>query len=202
MIEFDSSKLDWEKGNGLIPTIVQDEAGQVITLAYSTVESLKKAIEEKKGWYFSRSRNKLWKKGETSGNTQELISVKTDCDKDALIFKVKQKEVGCHLGSYSCFGEREFSLNNLWEILRDRKINPKEGSYTSSLFKHRKGAVNKISEKLGEEAIELILSAKDNDRDNVILEAADLIFFINMLLAEKNIAFKDVVEELKTRCQK
>lgn len=198
-IVFDSSNLNWEKVDGLIPTIIQDESGQILTLAYSNKESLNKALETQSGWYYSRSRKKLWQKGETSGNTQELLDVKTDCDKDALIFKVRQKGVGCHLGSYSCFGDQEFSLQKLWEILRDRKENPKDGSYTSGLYTHRKGATNKISEKLGEEAIELILSAKDDDRKNIILETADLIFFINMLLAEKNIRIEEVVEELKNR---
>jgi phosphoribosyl-AMP cyclohydrolase / phosphoribosyl-ATP pyrophosphohydrolase len=195
----DINILDWEKQGGLIPTIVQDIEGNVLTLAYSSKESLAKAVENNQGWYFSRSRAKLWKKGESSGNTQELLDIKTDCDRDTLLFIVKQKGPACHLKTYSCFGELAFSLTKLWLVLRDRKENPKDDSYTSSLFTHRKGAVNKLSEKFGEEAIELILAAKDNSRDNTIAESADVLYFLLALLAEKDIPISEVLAELKKR---
>jgi len=185
--------------DGLIPTIIQDVSGQVLTLAYSSEESLKKALENKLGYYFSRSRNKICMKGISSGNTQELIDVKTDCDNDALLFKVKQKNFACHKGNFSCFGDEEFSLDYLWKIIKNRKEFPSNESFTSSLFQSRKGAVNKIAEKLGEETTEFILAAKDDDKKQIIYECADLLFFCLVMLVEKNICFSEIIEELKRR---
>lgn len=183
----------------LTPTIVQDESSQVLMLAFSSEESLKKTLETGNAWYFSRKRKKLWNKGETSGNFQKIISVKADCDKDALLFKVRQTGNACHTGSYSCFGEREFSLNELAKTVRQRKINPKEGSYTSKIFSDKKGAVNKICEKVGEEAAELIIAAKDGKKEEITSEMADLFYFCTLLLAEKDIEFGEIIKELESR---
>ena len=129
--------MDFDKQNGLIPTIVQDvDTKQVLMLAYSNKESLRKSLSEGLATYYSRSRQKLWTKGLTSGNTQELISAKFDCDRDTLLFKVKQKGNACHTGRYSCFEDRNFSINELYSLLLDRKANLPENSYTTKLFKN------------------------------------------------------------------
>jgi phosphoribosylformimino-5-aminoimidazole carboxamide ribotide isomerase len=186
------SLLDFEKNNSLIPTIVQEATGQVLMLSFSTKESLKKALEEGKGTYYSRSRNIIWTKGKISGNTQELMRVKYDCDRDSLLFIVKQKNAACHTGRYSCFGEKEFSINDTYEIIQDRIKNPKEESYTSSIAKDEE----KIKEKIIEEANELI---KYESRENLVWEAADLIYFVMMLLAKNNILFSEIKNELRGR---
>ena len=197
--KIDINQINWKKCDNLIPTIIQDiESKQVLTLTYSTKESLNKLLKTGDGWYYSRSRNELWNKGSTSGNTQKVISIAKDCDNDAILVKIKQKGVACHTGSYSCFGEREFSIEKLYDVIKNRKDNPKEGSYTTSLFQHRKGE-NKILEKIGEEANELILAAKDNDRKETIYEAGDLIYHLLVLLAQKDMTWDDIVKELEKR---
>lgn len=128
--------------DGLIPTIVQDPAGQILMLAYSSQESLKLALSEGRGIYFSRSRQEIWRKGETSGHVQELISCRSDCDRDTLLFTVKQADAACHNNTYSCFGQatsdRKFSLSSLFATLQERRINAPEGSYTAKLFANRR----------------------------------------------------------------
>jgi phosphoribosylformimino-5-aminoimidazole carboxamide ribotide isomerase len=189
--------LDFSKE--LIPTIVQDTSGQVLMLAYSNKESLKNVFRTGKGWYYSRSKKNLWMKGETSKNFQKIIKIRKDCDGDALLFTVEQSGVACHSGTYSCFGDREFTLNALYEIIEGRKKKPVKGSYINKLFTHRKGSENKILEKIGEELTELILASKSNNRDELVYESADLIFHLLILLCEKGIPFKKVVEELRAR---
>ncbi|MBD3248672.1 bifunctional phosphoribosyl-AMP cyclohydrolase/phosphoribosyl-ATP diphosphatase HisIE [Candidatus Woesearchaeota archaeon] len=199
MISFKADSIDWEKMDGLVPTVVQDETGQVVMLAFSNEESLKRAIETEYAWYYSRSRNKLWKKGESSGNTQKISEISTDCDKDAILFKIKQKGSACHTGNYSCFGDKEFNFQELFEIIKDRKMNPKKESYTSSLFDDSKGAVNKILEKIGEESAELIIAVKDNKKEDIVYELGDIFYFLMVLMAEKNIYIGDLLSELKKR---
>ena len=186
------SLLDFEKNKGLMPTIVQDYKKQVLMLAFSNKESLSKAFKSGKATYYSRSRKKIWQKGETSGNFQEILKVRYDCDRDTLLFIVRQKNVACHNGVYSCFSDKEFQLEDLYELIKDRIDNPKAGSYTSKLAKDEK----KIKEKIKEESEE-ILDYKDTD--NLIWEISDLMFFIMVLMAKKGITLDDVRNELWKR---
>ena len=185
--------LNWDKSQ-LIPTIVKNERDQVLMLAYSNKESLQKTFETKKATYFSRSRNTLWTKGETSGNLQEFLSIRTDCDRDTLLLKVKQKGVACHLQRYSCFDSEDFSLKKLYEIITNRFENPKEGSYTSKLLKG-----NLLKEKILEEAKEVCSAI---DYDNKVWEVADLLYFLVAYMAKEKIDFSEVYNELQRRNRK
>jgi len=184
-------KLDFKKMNGLIPTIIQDEKGQVLTLAYSTRESLAKTMEIGKGCYFSRARGRVAMKGETSGNVQEVIDIRYDCDKDALLFIVTQKNVACCTGSYSCFGDQKYSLGMLYGIMIDR-LNNSKGSYTSKILESEK----KIMAKIAEESQEVL---NYTDRDNLIWEIADLTYFVLMLMVKKGISLEEIKNELQRR---
>jgi phosphoribosyl-ATP pyrophosphohydrolase/phosphoribosyl-AMP cyclohydrolase len=191
--------IDWKKMNGIAPTVIQCTDGQVLTLCYSTPESLAKTIESGELWLFSRSRNRLARKGESSGNTQRVVDIKTDCDNDSLLIKVEQKGPACHTGRFSCFGDRDYSLASLYDAVLDRKQNPKIGSYTTSLFTDAKGATNKILEKLGEEMTELIIASKDGKKESIMEEMADLWYFCIVLLAEKDIPPSDIIRILEAR---
>lgn len=185
--------LDFDKGLGLIPTIVQDEKNTVLMLAYSSKESLKKTVSTRKATYFSRSRNKLWIKGEESGNSQEVKKILFDCDFDSLLFKVEQTGYACHTGSYSCFLERDFSLNNLYDVIINRiKNSTVSDSYTKKLAEDGKLLLSKIKE----ESLEVI---NFTDRDNLIWEIADLTYFILVLMAIKKITPLEILNELKRR---
>lgn len=184
------ASLDWGKTKELIPTITQNQNGQVLMLAYSSKDSLKNSFDSGYMWYYSRTRKKLWKKGETSGNTQKIIKLRTDCDRDAILATVEQNGPACHLDTYSCFGDREFSLEYLQNIISDRIKNPRKSSYTSSLDN------KKVREKILEEAKELI---EANSRDNIIWETADLLYFITVLLEKSEVNYKQVFNELRRR---
>lgn len=185
--------LDFEKGLGLIPTIVQDQNNTVLMLAYSSKESLKQTINTRKATYFSRSRNKLWIKGEESGNYQDIKRILFDCDKDSLLFKVEQNGYACHTGSYSCFSEREFSLSVLYDIINERIENSTVSeSYTKRLTEDIKLLLSKIKE----ESLEVI---NFTDRNNLIWEIADLAYFILVLMASKKINLREIVNELRRR---
>jgi phosphoribosyl-AMP cyclohydrolase / phosphoribosyl-ATP pyrophosphohydrolase len=183
--------LNWSKG--LIPTIAQDASGQVLMLAYSNKESLCKSFESGSMWYFSRSRNVLWRKGETSGNTQELIRMRTDCDQDALLVTVRQNGVACHTETYSCFGGKKFSLDELYQVIRERLTNPPAGSYTATLTDE------KLAEKVLEEARELI---EAREHDHIVWEAADVLYFTTVVLAKHNVGIDEVLHELRRRRKK
>lgn len=185
--------MDFEKQNGLIPTIVQDiESKQVLMLAYSNKESLKKSLKEGLATYFSRSRQELWTKGLTSGNTQELISAKFDCDQDALLFKVKQKGAACHTGRYSCFEDKEFCINDLYKLLLDRKAKLPENSYTTKLFKNE----FYLQRKIMEEAFESVNYEKG---DGLEWEASDLAYHMLTFMALHNVTPQDIVSNLASR---
>jgi len=185
--------MDFEKQNGLIPTIVQDvESKQVLMLAYSNKDSLRKSLSEGLATYYSRSRKELWTKGLTSGNTQELISAKFDCDQDALLFKVKQKGCACHTGRYSCFEDKEFCINDLYNLLLDRKEKMPENSYTTKLFKDE----FKLKRKVMEEAFE---SVNFELGDGLEWEASDLAYHMLTFMALHNVTPQDIINNLASR---
>ncbi len=185
--------MDFDKQKGLIPTIVQDiETKQVLMLAYSNKESLRKSLSEGLATYYSRSRQELWTKGLTSGNTQELISAKFDCDQDSLLFKVKQKGHACHTGRYSCFEDREFCINELYNLLLDRKAKLPEGSYTTKLFKDE----FKLQRKIMEEAFESVNFEKG---DGLEWEASDLAYHMLTFMALHNVTPQDIINNLASR---
>ncbi len=185
--------MDFEKQNGLIPTIVQDiETKQVLMLAYSNKDSLKKTLSEGLATYYSRSRQELWTKGLSSGNTQEVISVKFDCDQDSLLFKVKQKGVACHTGRYSCFEDRDFCIDELYDLLLDRKAKLPEGSYTTKLFKDE----FKLQRKIMEEAFESVNFEKG---DGLEWEASDLAYHMLVFMALHNVTPQDIINNLASR---
>ena len=186
------SMLDFEKNKGLIPTIVQDDKKQVLMLAFSSRESLIRTFKTGKAAYYSRSRRRIWEKGETSGNYQEILRVRYDCDKDALLFIVRQKNFACHNGRYSCFEDKEFTLEGLYEVIADRILNPKEGSYTSKIAYNEK----KIKAKIKEECNE-VLNYKDSG--NLVWEIADLFYFVMVIMAKKGITLDDIKNELWRR---
>lgn len=183
-----SASLNW--GSTLIPTIAIDTASQVLMLAYSSRESLKKTFETKKAWYYSRSRKQLWMKGETSGNIQNFLNIRTDCDGDALLMTVNQEGEACHKGSYSCFRGKEFSLWELYDVVNERISAPSPSSYTSKL------TMKKLQGKILEEAKELVDS---ESKEDMIWEAADLLYFICVMLAKKGVPLEAVFKELKRR---
>lgn len=202
MINIDELKFD-EKG--LIPAIVQDaKTKQVLTLAYMNKESLLISMEKKLTCFYSRSRQELWLKGETSSNYQHIVSITADCDKDALVVLVEPDGPACHLNTTSCFEYpvfksdelHEFSLQGLMDLINGRKIDKKEGSYTTYLFE--KG-LDKILKKVGEESTEVIIAAKANDKKETIYEISDLAYHVLVLMVQQGISLEDIHDELASR---
>ena len=202
MINFDELKFD---ENGLIPAIVVDSVSKkVLTLAYMNRESLKISMEKKMTCFFSRSRQELWLKGETSGNYQHIVSITADCDNDALVVEVEPQGPACHKGTFSCFENRiftneelqDFSYDGLMELINGRKTEKKEGSYTTYLFE--KG-IDKILKKVGEECTEVIIAAKSDDKKETIYEIADLCYHTMVLMIEMGISLEDIHKELASR---
>ena len=202
MIDIESLKFD-EKG--LIPAIVVDATTKkVLTLAYMNKESLKISMEKELTCFYSRSRQELWLKGETSKNYQHIVSITADCDNDALVVMVEPDGPACHLGTTSCFNNEvfqseerhEFSYQALMELIEGRKTDQKEGSYTTYLF--QKG-VDKILKKIGEECTEVIIAAKAEDRKETIYEIADLAYHVMVLMIEQGISLEDIHKELASR---
>ncbi|MBE5771955.1 MAG: bifunctional phosphoribosyl-AMP cyclohydrolase/phosphoribosyl-ATP diphosphatase HisIE [Clostridiales bacterium] len=201
-MNIDTLKFDQ---NGLIPAVVQDYySKQVLTVAYMNRESLEISMKEGRTCFFSRSRQQLWRKGETSGNTQEIVNITADCDGDALVVEVIKKGPACHTGEESCFFNElyqhedtpRFSMEALYDLLVGRKENPKEGSYTTYLF--QKG-IDKILKKVGEECTEVIVAGKGGDREETIFEIADLAYHVMVLMVEMGIEPKDVFAKLASR---
>ncbi len=203
MININELKFD-EKG--LIPAVVTDyETKKVLTVAYMNKESLKITMEKKLTCFFSRSRNELWLKGETSGNYQHVVSITADCDNDALLVEVKPDGPACHKGEVSCFHNpvfdnediaEPFSLESLYKLITGRKTEKKEGSYTTYLFE--KG-LDKILKKIGEESTEVIIAAKAEDKKETIYEIADLTYHVMVLMIEAGISLDDIHRELASR---
>lgn len=185
--------------DGLAPAIVQDAAtGKVLMLGYVNAEALERTNELGRVTFFSRSRGRLWTKGETSGNFLTPVSIVADCDSDALLIRAVPAGPVCHTGADTCFGEtnRADILTELETVIARRRDEPVDGSYTSSLF--AKG-INKVAQKVGEEAVELVIEAKDDDRDSFLNESADLLFHFLVLLAAKNISVEEVLSVLRER---
>lgn len=198
--------------DGLIPAIIQDNKGQVLMLAYMNEESLAKTLATGYTWFYSRSRQKLWQKGESSGNTQKVLKIVADCDGDSLLVTVQQNGTGaCHKGTPTCFSYpvKEFAeqgtdsqlvgaevLQEVYNVVLDRKHHPKENSYTNYLFRE---GIDKILKKIGEEAAETIIAAKNTDSSELIYEASDFLYHLIVLLVEKEISLQEIWQELNSR---
>ena len=202
MITIDELKFGKD---GLIPAVVVDaESRKVLTVAYMNRESLEISIREEMTCFWSRSRQELWRKGETSGNRQHIVRIETDCDRDALTVTVVKDGPACHLGTDSCFNDsvfesetlHDFSLDALMEVIRGRKLERKEGSYTTYLFD--KG-IDKILKKVGEECTEVIIAGKADDKKETIYEIADLVYHVMVLMIEMGISTEDIMKELASR---
>ncbi len=202
MLDINTLKFD-EKG--LIPAIVVDSiTKKVLTLAYMNRESLEISIKEQRTCFWSRSRQELWRKGETSGNVQHIVSITADCDNDALVVVVDKMGPACHTGTDSCFTKEvfqnedrhEFSLEQLMDMLKGRKEEKKEGSYTTYLFE--KG-IDKILKKVGEESTEVIIAAKADDKKETIYEIADLAYHVMVMMLQMGISLEDIHKELASR---
>ncbi len=191
-------------GHGLVPCVVQDVyTREVLMLAYMNEESLKKTLETGETWFFSRSRNELWNKGATSGHKQTVKKLSYDCDGDTLLAEVEQIGAACHTGAKSCFyttmfesEEKVFEIGKLFDLIKERKETPVEGSYTNYLFD--KG-IDKILKKVGEECAEVIIAAKNPDLTELQYELSDLVYHSMVLMVERGLELKDIAEELKKR---
>lgn len=201
-MDFEKIKFD-EKG--LVPAVVQDYfTKEVLTVAYMNRESLEITVKEGYTCFYSRSRQELWRKGETSGNKQKVVSIVSDCDNDALVIEVIKNGPACHTGAESCFHNTEyinpeetpFSYKGLYEMIEGRKIQPKEGSYTTYLFE--KG-MDKILKKVGEESTEVIIAAKAEDKAETIYEISDLVYHVMVLMIQMGISLDDIKAELASR---
>ena len=202
MLCIDELKFD---DKGLIPVVVTDYLSKsVLTVAYMNRESLEISMREGRTCFWSRSRKELWRKGETSGNIQEIVDITADCDRDALVVQVKKAGPACHLGNDSCFEDKvfesdtlhDFSLERLYELIQGRKSEGKEGSYTTYLFE--KG-LDKILKKVGEESTEVIIAAKGNDKTETIYEVSDLLYHVMVMMVEMGINNEDILKELASR---
>ena len=202
MLKIEDLKFD-EKG--LIPAVVVDTySKRVLTVAYMNKESLQISMDEGRTCFWSRSRQELWRKGDTSGNVQHIVSIVADCDRDALTVEVVKEGPACHLGTESCFNDvvylnpdyHQFSVDGLYEMLVGRKTNMPEGSYTTYLFE--KG-IDKILKKIGEECTEVIIASKAEDRAETIYEIADLAYHVMVMMVEQGISLEDVRKELASR---
>ena len=202
MVKIEELKFD---ERGLIPAVVTDYySKKVLMLAYMNAESLKISMEEGKTCFFSRSRNKLWRKGETSGNYQHIVSITADCDNDALNVEVIKDGPACHTGDESCFFNKvyeseqfnEFSIDGLYDLIKGRKTEKKEGSYTTYLFEQ---GIDKILKKVGEECTEVIVAGKGGDKAETVFEISDLTYHVLVLMVQMNIAPKEIIAELAKR---
>ncbi len=193
------NRIDFSKGNGLVPAVIQDNSTlQVLMVGYMNEEALEKTRSEKIVTFFSRSKNRLWTKGETSGNRMFVESIQADCDNDTILIKVSPTGPVCHTGSTSCFAEETAKgfIYKLEKVISQRIDDNSTESYTNKLY--RKG-INKVAQKVGEEAVELVIEAKDDNLELFKNEAADLLYHLLVLLKAKGVSFQDVEEVLKER---
>lgn len=195
---------------GLIPAVIQDDAtDEVLMVAYMNEETLQETMETGRTVFYSRSREERWRKGDTSGNIQKVVSIRLDCDGDCLLIRVEQTGAACHTGKKSCFyrkyeegnwneaaSETANMLTELYGVVLDRQENPQPGSYTNYLLD---AGVDKIAKKVGEECVETILAAKNEDKSEIAAETADLFYHLTVLLAERGVTYEDVFRELKER---
>jgi phosphoribosyl-ATP pyrophosphohydrolase/phosphoribosyl-AMP cyclohydrolase len=209
MVPEEQVQIRWDD-QGLVPTIIQDaDTGQVLMLAYMNRESLERTLETRETWFWSRSRGELWPKGATSGNTQRVIEIRYDCDADALLVLVEPAGPACHTGQQSCFFRRLDSqqevevafpssrvLSDLWAVIQDRKAHPQPGSYTCQLLD---AGQPRILQKVGEEAVEVIVSAQSEGDERLVSELADLTYHTLVLLAARDLSWSDVEAELARR---
>lgn len=198
-----SERINWDKVNGLIPVIIQDfQSSQVLMLGYMNEEALKKTIDTKRVTFFSRTKSRLWTKGESSGHFLILVNMTLDCDQDTLLVQVNPIGVTCHMGSQSCFEtDKQSSSQMVWlaqleKILAERKNADPSSSYTASLYA---SGTKRISQKVGEEGVEVALAATSGDRDELVCESADLIYHLLVLLQEQQLSLNDVINKLKER---
>lgn len=195
----DINQIDFSKADGLVPCIVQDAGSNtVLMLGFMNQDALKKTMSEKRVTFFSRSKQRLWTKGETSGNFLDVVDILIDCDNDTLLIKARPEGPVCHTGADTCFNEANsgWSLTALEKVISERKANPKPGSYTASLLA---AGINKIAQKVGEEAVELVIEAKDDNKELFLNEAADLMYHYLVLLQAKGHSLAEVQEVLKAR---
>lgn len=194
-----TDKIDFAKHDGLVPVVVQDARTSVVLMVgFMNEEAYAKTRTEKRVTFFSRTKNRLWTKGETSGNFLEVRDILVDCDNDTLLIKANPVGPVCHTGADTCFKEtnQEWTLASLERLIQERKQNPKPGSYTNSLFD---SGINKVAQKVGEEAVELIIEAKDDNKDLFLGEAADLMYHYLVLLTSKGYSLQEVLGVLKKR---
>lgn len=200
---FDPNSVDFQKSGGLVPAIIQDHlSNKVLMLGYMNRAALDQTLAEGKVTFFSRSKERLWTKGESSNNFLHLVDIAVDCDQDTLLIKARPDGPTCHTGADTCWNEKNVSsdfLQQLENVIRQRRDQPDDNSYTTSLFKR---GINKIAQKVGEEAVELVIEAKDNNADLFLNEAADLLFHYLILLSAKGYELGDVVKILESRHKK
>jgi histidine biosynthesis bifunctional protein hisIE len=195
-------EIDFSKMNGLVPAIVQDARTKtVLMLGFMNSEAYEKTIATKRVTFYSRSRDRLWTKGETSGNFLEMVSIQNDCDNDSLLIKAVPSGPICHTGADTCWGEKNdvnplLFLTFLEDFIEKRHLEMPEGSYTTSLFKN---GINRIAQKVGEEALEMVIEAVNGSNDRLLYEAADMLYHLVVLLTEKGLRFEEVVRELQVR---
>jgi len=200
---FDPNSVDFQKSGGLVPAIIQDHlSNKVLMLGYMNRAALDQTLAEGKVTFFSRSKERLWTKGESSNNFLHLVDISVDCDQDSLLIKARPDGPTCHTGADTCWNEKNVSndfLQQLENVIRQRRDQPDDNSYTTSLFKR---GINKIAQKVGEEAVELVIEAKDDNADLFLNEAADLLFHYLILLSAKGYELGDVVKILESRHKK
>ncbi len=204
----DIEKLDFNKGDGLIPAVIQDaDSYQVLMLGYMNRPALEKTVDEQRVTFYSRSKERLWTKGESSENFLDVVEIQADCDNDTLLILADPHGPTCHTGETSCFHEKEFKpkknkygfLKELEDLIKDRKKKLPEDSYTTYLF--TKG-IDKMAQKVGEEAVETVIEAKNDKKKKFVGEVADLLFHLMVLMVEKDVSLKKVVKKLKKRHKK
>jgi phosphoribosyl-AMP cyclohydrolase / phosphoribosyl-ATP pyrophosphohydrolase len=194
-----NTKIDFSKLDGLVPCVIQDAStNRVLMVGFMNEEAYQKTIAEKRVTFYSRTKKRLWTKGETTGHFLNLVDVLIDCDQDTLLIKVNPVGPTCHTGADTCFNEdnKQWTLEALERLIQDRKANPKKGSYTNTLLD---SGINKVAQKVGEEAVELIIEAKDDNKDLFLGEAADLMYHYLVLLTAKGYSLQDVLAVLKQR---